>query len=184
MQALTVAVLCVALAIAGSGDAAGRGDETRAKVDVVAGTYGGVGIGATPSQIERDFGSPLATSGAAAPVAAARFRGPTFIPAPRSLGGSRAPVFRYFDTAFLTDGEDVYVVIVEAQGAETERGVAVGDALADARGSYDLICAPVVGSSDDDVYRACFGKVAPRRYVWFGGDPIEDISVARVPLTD
>jgi hypothetical protein len=183
-------VLAVSLALGafvGAGCASSGGmeasTESAAEIDVVAGTYGGVGIDATPEQVARVYGTALETEGAAEPLAAERFRGPTFIPAPGALGGAPPPMLRYEDVAFLTDGETVYVVIVEAQGAETERTVAVGDPLSEAIDAYELDCEPVVGSDDEDVYRGCFGKVARDRYVWFGGDPIANISFGRVPLT-
>jgi hypothetical protein len=75
----------------------------------------------------------------------------------------------------------VAVIDVVARGAATSRGVAAGDRIAQAKEAYpELRC----GTIHDGQDRACAGKIGKRRFIWFGGDPIEAIAVADVPLGD
>lgn len=150
-------------------------------------TYEDTGLGATIAEIKASFGEPTSTETPAAPAGANRMRGPMSIPLPDALQkgpplNEPPPLLRYRDVAFLTDGERVYAVLVEDPRAATDQGVSVGDELARADSVYALKCTTALGWSEDDVYPACFGRLAPDRYVWFGGDPIENISFASVPL--
>jgi hypothetical protein len=161
-------------------------------IDEVGGTYGGVRIGASPKDIVRNFGrvEPLVREGPFQPTGAGEFRGPSFI---RSEVG-----YAYEDVLFWlspndpereADPHEVAGFQVTSPGASTARGVEVGHHLDDVRASYpELECgeAPAGESpiSGNTTFPYCSGKVAPHRWIWFGGDPVANISVSRARLRD
>jgi hypothetical protein len=181
--------LLAALVAACSSGPEGERSTAAFLVNVSEGNYGGVRLGDESSKVEQSFGpAEVSTEGPAAPSAAKRFRGPMSIPLPRLDKTSRwfdtgPPLYRYRDTAFITDGAKVIAIVIESRDAVTEHGVRVGDPLVAASAAYDLTCRTALGWSEVDVFHACFGEVAPERFVWFGGDPIENITIGSVPLT-
>jgi hypothetical protein len=78
---------------------------------------------------------------------------------------------------------------VTSAGAPTARGVEVGDDLDDVRASYpEIRCgdaaageSPIRGNT---TFPYCSGRVAPDRWIWFGGDPVANISVSRARFID
>jgi hypothetical protein len=165
-------IVTAALTVGGCGKEA-TGDPGR--IDVERGTFRGVGIGDTFARMQAVFGG----RGRATyderidPEGAPEyFEGPDYIPAAK-------PGFRYESVSFLTDNEGLITyVMVTAPRSTTERGVAVGDDLDEARGTYpEVRCGTVNEGSDYTEYPACTGRVAVRRHVWFGGDPISNITI-------
>jgi hypothetical protein len=151
-------------------------------------TYAGIGIGATIADVRAAYGDPESTETPAAPAGADRMRGPMSIPLPDTVPtepplDEPPPLLRYREVAFLTDGMHVFAVLIEDPEAVTEKAVSVGDDLERADAEYGLTCTTARGWSEDDVYPACFGRLGGDRYVWFGGDPIENVSFGNVPLT-
>jgi hypothetical protein len=156
-------------------------------INEVGGSYGGVGIGSSQEDIVRVFGrvEPLVREGPFQPTGAGEFRGPTFI---RTEIG-----YAYEDVLFWLSPNDpdqssqrrrVAGIQVTSPGAATGRGIEVGDGLGDVRASYpDMDCgeAPAGESliSGNTTFPYCFGKVARDRWIWFGGDPVANISVSR-----
>jgi hypothetical protein len=184
--ALLVALMALLSLSACSGEP--TASSTGHRVDLEQMTYRGTGLGATIAEIRASFGEPESMEQVAAPAGADRMRGPMSIPLPDALQTDPPlqeppPLLRYRDAAFLTDGSRVFAVLVEDPHAVTEKGVSVGDELERADTVYRLRCTTALGWSDEDVYAACFGRLSAGRYVWFGGDPIENISFATVPLT-
>jgi hypothetical protein len=107
--------------------------------------------------------------------------GPTFIPSP---AGSKGPwvAWRYESFSVLARGGRVYAIVVTDRRAKTSRAVAIGEELAAAKQAYDLECREANEGTEYGTFPACTGSVAPRRWIWIGGDPIKSITVASVPL--
>ncbi len=166
-----------------------RGDDvpTGGKIDLHAGTYENVGIGNTPAEMREVFGAPPPSGEQGAqPLGARRFRGPTgFRSWPDPNPGRDfvpPPVYRYPHVAFFDDGTGrISVLAVIAPGAATPEGVAIGDPLAAVEGVYPVRCGDDFGAGEPP-YPACVGQLAADRWVWFGGDPIENITVGRFPM--
>jgi hypothetical protein len=161
-------------------------------IDEFGGVYGGVEIGSSPKDIVRVFGKmePLVREGPFQPTGAGEFRGPTFI---RSEVG-----YAYEDVLFWLAPNDaerpaerraVAGFQVTSAGAPTARGIEVGDDLDDVRASYpEIRCgdaaageSPIRGNT---TFPYCSGRVAPDRWIWFGGDPVANISVSRARFID
>ena len=68
--------------------------------------------------------------------------------------------------------------------AATQKGVGIGDPLADAKAAYPgLECRP--GQANDEHAPDpphCTGKLADHRYIWFGNDPIRIIALSPTPM--
>ena len=156
-------------------------------IDLRAGTYEGVGIGDTPDQVRAEFGQPSTSEKGAQPSGADEFRGPTSFrswpdPDP-GRGFVPPPAYRYPHVAFFDDGSDrISVVMVIAPGAATPEGVAIGDSLDSVRGVYPVRCGEDFGAGEPP-YPACVGRLGAERWVWFGGDPIENITIGRFPMS-
>ncbi|MEO8289646.1 MAG: hypothetical protein ABI649_01460 [Gaiellaceae bacterium] len=153
-------------------------------VDEVAGTYGGVGIDDSPQQMKAVFGpnEPLGESDRFEPTGSQDF---TESPWSVTAGGG----FAYADVLFWLPGNGTSPELatngpiigfeVTSPGVETTRGVGIGNDLSEARRSYsEFEC----GEADHGEYgtsKYCLGRIAPDRYLYFGGDPISSISVSR-----
>jgi hypothetical protein len=80
-------------------------------------------------------------------------------------------------TVFTVDGK-VTGFMVTSNGSTTLRGVGIGDSLEQVQSTYhqlDCGTAHPEGSS----YPACFGKLSPTAWIWFGGDPVSNITFGR-----
>lgn len=94
----------------------------------------------------------------------------------------------------LADYPDVFVTSVRgrvndlsvvAQQAQTRRDVGVGDGLAGARRAYpQLQCGTALEGSEYATYPVCTARLGPRRYIWFGEDPIDTIAMDVGPFDD
>jgi hypothetical protein len=148
-------------------------------VDEFRGTYRGVGIGDSAAAVERVFGEQR-LSGRDEPIAP-RKENFVEIGGPTVVADGCGTSLRYDGVSFFVCGGHVYGFIVTQSGARTRRGVAIGDAASAVRARYpQLSCgeAPFEGGS----YPYCGGRIAKRRWLWFGRDPVRSISVAVVPL--
>lgn len=156
-------------------------------VDLRAGTFEGVGIGDTPGEVREAFGEPPASDEQGAqPSGAGQFRGPTSFrswPDPNpGPGFVPPPVYRYPHVAFFDDGFGrISALAVIAPGAATLEGVAIGDPLETVEGLYAVRCGEDFGAGEPP-YPACVGRLGAERWVWFGGDPIENITIGRFPM--
>jgi hypothetical protein len=99
-------------------------------------------------------------------------------------GPFTAANYLYEHVAVVAVDRTIEVIEIAEPGAETTAGVAIGDDLSEAERSYgSLRCGTVnEGSDHGEQYPACAGRVAPKRFVWFGGDPVRLIVIAGVPL--
>jgi hypothetical protein len=74
-------------------------------------------------------------------------------------------------------------VIVNADGARLDGGtVRIGGELETAEQKYGLRCGTAYEGSEYEEYPACTGRIAARRHIWFGGDPIRNVTLAVQPL--
>jgi hypothetical protein len=149
-------------------------------IDTAQGSFRGVGIGDSAARMHNVLGplDPAGRNEGANPSGAGDlFEGPISIPV-------SGPTYRYESASFFVgEGDVIDYVIVTAPGSETERGVAIGDDLEDARTAYPgLHCGRLNEGSEYRPYPACTARVAPRRYVWFGGNPISNITLGARPL--
>jgi hypothetical protein len=162
------------------------------RIDEVDGTYGDVGIGDSKEDVWRVFGQkdPAPHSAGLQPTGAGEeFFGPT------SLSAETGYV--YEDVAFWFPVEDLHLgrgsplrgkqdevggFQVTARGAVTLRGIQAGDSLDEAKAAYPELECRDAPAGDVATYPACTGRIAPERHIWFGGDPIVNISVSRSPL--
>jgi hypothetical protein len=95
-----------------------------------------------------------------------------------------AETYRYFDVVFeMRRSGGVGAFVVVAPDATTSRGIAIGDPLEEVSHVYpSSMCGIVNSDTDYEPYPACQLRLAPERYVWFGGDPITSIAVGYVPF--
>ena len=162
------------------------------RIDEVRGTYGDVGIGDSKEDVWRVFGekNPHPRNQAFQPTGAGdRFFGPTYIPA--RTGYTYEDVLFWFPIGDADLGRgsplrgtqtEVAGFQVTARGAVTLRGIEAGDPLAEARSAYPELECGDAPAGDTSTFPYCSGRLAEERHIWFGGDPIVNISVSRSPL--
>jgi hypothetical protein len=146
-------------------------------IDENRGRYGNVGIGAAPSDVVRAHGEPvyLGENDKHVPTGLDEndvAEGPNGLPAgPNSLA--------YPDSLFYLRRGSVVGFEVISPGAETLRGIEIGDSLDEARRVYpELECGEATAGGDPpDLFPYCAGRMAPGVHVWFGGDPVSSIVV-------
>lgn len=147
------------------------------------GEYRGVAIGDPLSAVRSAFGRP-------APLDRAGQGHGTFAPPDASIPSlpseDQIPPFKsdryygYKGVTFLMTGNRVRGLLVWDRQAQTRRGVAPGDPLAEAKERYRrLICATQRGEGPHFDY--CVGRGGPP-YLWFGGDPINVIVLLNKPI--
>ena len=156
-------------------------------IDEEAGSYRGVRFGDSPRELQRRLGprKPAGPNEPVVPVAAgADTKGPTYIGMPDPSRPGRFRAYRYRWSSFsFADGRLFAIEIVEP-GAETRRRVAVGDPLSKVSAAYpDAVCG-TAGGGEWEEYPACQVEVAPKRGIWFGGNPIRTIALASVEMGD
>lgn len=145
----------------------------------------GVGVGDSEAEVRRVFGRPeIASGGPYTPLGESHVEvgGPVSIPTP---GREPPPVLRYDDVAFLIVDGRVLSLMVTADGSDTTRGVGVGDDLEDVREAFPGIrCgeSPPFGESilpldEPEGYPYCRGMLRPQRFVWFGEDPVGNVTI-------
>jgi hypothetical protein len=72
---------------------------------------------------------------------------------------------------------------VSASGVVTRKGVGVGSTLADVRRAYPrLRCDTANEGTEYATTDFCAGRIARRRYIWFGNDPVSSITVSEAAL--
>lgn len=79
----------------------------------------------------------------------------------------------------------VYGIIVTDRRAQTSRSVGIGDTLAFAQERYPNLRCDTVGPRTEFIrppFPACRARIAPRRYLGFGQDPIRSITLMTVPF--
>jgi hypothetical protein len=72
---------------------------------------------------------------------------------------------------------------ITSPGAKTLRGVELGDDLDEAARAYPALECRTADRGEYGKTDYCTGRIAPNRYLYFGGDPITALSVSRGPVT-
>jgi hypothetical protein len=159
-----------------------RSDSTFPQVvDERAGAYGDVRLGASAQEVEAAFGVPDRSDGFF-PLDGESFTGPDFIATP----GGRPKVLKYDEAVFLVAREGgVIALMTTAEGAATRAGVAVGEPLERAREAYEAVrCGESPAGEallgESPTYPWCRTAVGAGE-VFFGGDPIESVTLMRHP---
>jgi hypothetical protein len=171
---------CLLLALpACAGKADPPADAERQEViDVAAGTYRGIQLGAGPDEVRSELGPPEPVD--EDDVEGLSEHGPTSIayedrPCP-------SPYFRYEHAAFGFNCDALRWIEATEPGVATLEDVAVGDPLEVVETAYPEAYCGTAGGGEYEEYPACSLKVVPGRFAWFGGDPITVIAIALVPL--
>ncbi len=149
-------MLVLLAAMGGVVGCAGFGGDSAEPVllDEMRGLFRGVGIGSSSAEVRGRFGEPPAFEGFA-PLEPDTVKGPYAFSVPNN---ATPTVMRYERAAFILADDRVYGFVTSDEGAMLRRKVGVGDV------------------------RACTGRLTSRRYIWFGGDPISNITVGVSPL--
>jgi hypothetical protein len=178
------------VACGGGGDNGASSPEPGGAIDTRAGTYRGVGLGDDVATMEREFGPQVPAAEGERIVARSLEEGendyspPAIILAPPDTASpGQEEAYRYEHVVFLVRQGRIGAVIVNADGARLDGGaVRIGDELETAGEKYGLPCGTAYEGSEYEEYPACAGKIAARRHIWFGGDPIRNVTLAVVPL--
>ena len=161
-------------------------DEQTVVVDERVGVLRGVRFGASSASVRARLGPPTDQEDGFFP-AEADFTGPPMIPSPRSDQGTRTPPaeLHYDENAYLVSPTvGVFAMASVAGGAITRAGIGVGDDLDRVRERYDRVsCGAAIAGEplfgdDYPTYPWCRTKVGEIG-VFFGGDPIESITLTR-----
>ena len=156
------------------------------RIDERAGTYRGVGLGDPVPAITQVFGPQRPASDYEAMAPFRYPEGGNYGPGVLQFGDYEpfGPTLRYYDVVFtFKGGQGLGAFEVVEPGASTGSGVRIGDPLERARAMYPtLLCGTVNKDTEYEEYAACSGKLGPRRYIWFGGDPIKSITMSTNPL--
>jgi hypothetical protein len=163
-------------------------------IDVIRGTYHGVGIGDDPAAVRRVFGPRLFARMDKEPYIPtnanfAEVGGPAVLnhpcKPPRQLRGGRPrlTVLRYEEVSFLFCDGRAFALMVIARDASTWRGLRIGDDLDKALTLYAGLTCADAPSGDFGEYPYCAGSIAsprsaPPLHVWFGEDPIASITIS------
>jgi hypothetical protein len=186
--ALIAVVAAAAVVILGlSAAALLRGEskpEAKRIVDERSGSYRGLSLGDSeadvrdalgpaPSWTENDSIAPLDEDWD-------EIGAPNTIPSPGKPGTMRYPHL----SVLLDDGRVTAIVIAEPE-AESLGGVGVDDDLGDARRAYpDLICDEAAAGDAGATFPYCAGRVGAKRWLRFGEDPVESITIASLELSN
>jgi hypothetical protein len=168
---LTLSVTAVVLTACGDDEPAG---EAAPAIDERAGSYGGVTIEDPVSVLDALPGECQdADNDAPCGLDATSIVGPTTLAAGWS--------FRNFeDVTYIATETRVKGFLVTREGARTTAGVAVGDDL-DAAGDLPGATCKAERYEDSVGDQKCVVPAARQRWVIYGGDPINAITVAVIP---
>jgi hypothetical protein len=165
-------------------------------IDLVRGTYHGVGIGDDAAAVRRVFGRRAFARLDREPYVPTNAEfgevgGPTVLnhpckPPAAARRRSRLAVLRYEDASFLFCDGRAFALMVIAKEASTWRGLRIGDELEKARDLYAGLTCGDAPSGDFGQYPYCAGEIDslgkdPPLHVWFGEDPIASITISTTP---
>lgn len=197
----SVASLAAVLAVAAFATACGSDESSRAAskfgfIDERRGAIRGVAIGADKRAVRRALGSyerppqaypiePLEVDegeGSGGPWSVET--GPHHL-GPGGIRGEQVTL-RYQGASFFVRRDRVFGFMITAPGTPTSRGVSIGDRLKQARKAYPSLKCEAQSQGDTTAVQkaACFGKAPKGRYIYFGGDPIESITVMERPFAE
>jgi hypothetical protein len=156
-----------------------------ATLDLKQGSFAGVALGDTVQDMQRVFGPKSPAAQGERITALSVGDDPDYSPPVLTLEPQAGPAaesaYRYENVVFIVRQSIIGAIIVNDPGARA-RGtdVGIGDKLARARAAYDLECGTANEGTEYEPFPACVGRTAPHVYVWFGNDPIANITLARV----
>jgi hypothetical protein len=189
MMARAALILALASLLTSCAKDGSRSSEDPPTVDERAGVLAGVRFGDTAGAIRQRLGEPTDGKPGFFPTGD-DYTGPPAIPSPAADQG-RPPVppteLHYEDLAVLVSRRvGAFSMATLAEGARTRAGVAVGDDLGRVRERYERVTCgeqvsgePLLGG-EPPKYRWCRTVVAGVR-VFFGGDPVESITLTHYP---
>jgi hypothetical protein len=158
-------------------------------IDEFSGRYRGVGIGDGKEKMFETFGAKTAATDNE-PVNPLDdhteiYYGPWILdvdPDPEDPNPPPQPTYRYRKATFILFKDRISALVVVDASARTRRGVGIGSKIDDVEKAYpELTCGTAnEGNSEASQFRACEGKTAPGRWIWFGGDPVRNITLANV----
>lgn len=186
-------LLLLAVVVSGCGeDSTGSPTQGRAVLTINerGGTFRGVGLASSRTEIEQEFGDPEPYSRAHGVVPVGhrfyelglpdRIAPPERGESPRELARG---VLRYRDASFQTTEDDGAYAFSVVSPARTPRGVAIGDPLREAQARYPGFRCGVRNRGRIGIaYPFCTGRVVSGVYIWFGQDPISSITLASKPM--
>jgi hypothetical protein len=154
------------------------------RVDERSGSYRGVTLGETEAEVRDALGpAPSWTEDdSIAPLDEdwLDIGAPNHIPSTGSPGTMRYPHV----SVLLDDGRVTAIVIAETE-AESLGGVGVGDDLGDVRRAYPgLRCGEAAAGDAGATFPYCAGRVGAKRWLRFGKDPVESITIASLKLSN
>jgi hypothetical protein len=180
----------LALFAAACGGANERGsgepkNEPPATLDLKQGSFGGVALGDTVQELHRIFGrkapAPEGEPASALSIGEDQDYGPPVLLYPGEANPIADATYRYERVAFIALRSKIWAIIVNDPDArDRNTDVGVGNKLAAARAGYSLRCGTANEDTEYEPFPACVGRTAPHVWVWFGKDPISNITLARV----
>jgi hypothetical protein len=163
---------------AGSGVPKETNSDPPPVLDLREGSFGGVALGDTVRKMRREFG-PNEAAAEGEPWTALSV-GDDEDYSPRALGPGSDLGYRYEHVVFMLSGSEIIAIIVNDPAPQArDSGVGAGDDLAKAQGRYRLRCGTANENTEYESFPACVGRTAPGVYVWFGADPIQNITLSR-----
>jgi hypothetical protein len=158
--------------------------EAKRLVDERSGSYRGVTLGGTEDEVRDALGpAPSWTENdSIAPLAEdwIEIGAPNHIPSTGSPGALRYPHV----SVLLDDGRVTAIVIAETE-AQSLGGVGVDDDLDDVRRAYPgLRCDEAAAGDAGATFPYCAGRVGAKRWLRFGEDPVESITIASLKLSN
>jgi hypothetical protein len=187
-RCLVLAITAAALLPACGGDDERAPPNRTYVLDEAHGAFRGVALGDAEREVVARFGPDQGEpNGPVGPLGDDHFDSGspgTFASTPGTpRPDDRTAHLRCRGMAFVTNERRVYVIMSSLPGTRTAQGVGVGDDLEKARGSYRGVkCDMATDEEGDDAFPYCLGKLAGKRYIYFGGDPIGTVAIAEVPL--
>jgi hypothetical protein len=172
-SAATYSLIVAAVVLVASASGCGVDEGAPLQVDERRGTVNGVGIGDGVATMRRSFGPKRAadTDEPASPLSVdvGEYEGPSYF----NLG---PPFYRYEHVTFFVERGRIvgFMALGDAQAAS---GIATGDQLDKVKDAHPRARCGEAPSGEYGHYPACVIRLAPRRFIWFGGDPISTIMV-------
>ena len=158
-------------------------------IDERRGAVLGVGLGDRASRVRAVFGAAPRWGGDQSTGPLDEDGGALGSP---SAGPSRRDTFlRYPKHSFWINGDRVWSVDIIDRGAQTRRGLGVGDSLSLVEDAYPTLRCEEgdAGSDEPDPFPYCSGRTGPGTYIYFGADytkpgtPVTAITLARRPMS-
>lgn len=183
------ALSALALSACGGGGGNAAPSSPDGPIDTKQGSYRGVGLGDDVATMHREFGPQEPAEEGERIVPRSLEDENDYSPIviqltpPDSASPAQEQAYRYEYVVFLVRKGRIGAVIVNADGARVDGGrVTIGADLETARAAYSVRCGTANEGSEYEEFPACTGKIGPERHIWFGNDPIRNVTLAVVPL--